>query len=410
MSAEANIIRAGFLPLLDSVVLIIAEERGFAAEEGLRLELVRENSWASIRDRITVGHFDVAHMLAPMPIAATLGLAPLHAPMIAPMALGLGGNTVTVSRELWSLLAPFGARPNLDAAETGAALAGLAAENTLGRKMRFGVVHPHSSHNYDLRYWLAGSGLVPGKDVEIVILPPPLLPDALAGKTIDGFCAGEPWGSVAVERGVGRILTTKDAIWRSSPEKVLGTTQLWADRHSDLLSALLRALFRAAQWCGQSENFADIAHILAQPRYLNQPADILVRGLSGRLLIGPDTELSAPGFFTPHARAATFPWRSHALWFYSQMVRWGQVAHDPGRAQLAAHTFRPDLYRQALSSLQTPLPGANAKVEGALSASTPVGAAGGALSLGPDGFFDGEIFDPEQFESYIERHMVRHNA
>lgn len=410
MSEGLEIIRVGFLPLLDSVVLIVAEEHGFAAQEGLHLELVRENSWASIRDRITVGHFDVAHMLAPMPVAATLGLAPLNAPMIAPMALGLGGNTVTVSAKLWQVLAAHGAKPDLDAHSAGAALKRTIPGGAAQKKLRLGVVHPHSSHNYDLRYWLAASGLTPDQDVDIVILPPPLLPDALAGGTIDGFCAGEPWGSIAVERGAGHILTTKDAIWRSSPEKVLGTTQLWAEQHPDLLTRLLRALYRAAQWSANTANFADIAHILAQPHYLNQPADILVRGLSGRLRIGPDMELSAPGFFTPNARAATFPWQSHALWFYSQMVRWRQVEHSRGRAELAARTFRPDLYRAALQTIDAALPGANAKVEGALQTQTLVGAIGGRLSLGPDGFFDAEIFDPEQLDRYIERQKAEQSA
>lgn len=410
MSDQLDTIRAGFLPLLDAVVLIVAQERGFAAQEGLRLELVRENSWASIRDRITVGHFDVAHMLAPMPIAATLGLAPLNTPMIAPMALGLGGNTVTVSHELWSALVSHGAQPDLDAATAGGALAQLVRANALGRKLRFGVVHPHSSHNYDLRYWLAASGVSPDRDVEIVILPPPLLPDALTQGTIDGFCAGEPWGSVAVEMNAGRILTTKDAIWRSSPEKVIGTTLLWAQQHPDLLSALIRALHQAAHWCGQSENFADVAHILAQPRFLDQPADVLMRGLSGRLLVAHNEELVAPGFFTPHARAATFPWQSHALWFYSQMVRWGQVRHSEHNAQLAAQSFRPDLYRLALKGTDAAVPGANAKVEGALATQTPVGAVGGALSLGPDGFFDGATFDPEALGRYIDRQSIKHDA
>lgn len=410
MSGKLDTIRAGFLPLLDSVVLIIAQEHGFAAQEGLQIELARENSWASIRDRITVGHFDVAHMLAPMPIAATLGLGVLNTPMIAPMALGIGGNTVTISNELWAELEARGAQSGLDAASSGTALAALVSDDALSRKVRFGVVHPHSSHNYDLRYWLAASGIAPDRDVEIVILPPPLLPDALTQGTIDGFCAGEPWGSVAVEMNAGRILTTKDSIWRSSPEKVLGTSLLWAQQHPELLSALLRALYKAAHWCGRSENFADVAHILAQPKFLNQPADIIIRGLSGRLLVSQNEETSAPGFFASHARAATFPWQSHALWFYSQMVRWGQVRHSEQNARLAAQTFRPDLYRAALQSIKAPLPGANAKVEGALKAQTPVGAAGGTLNLGPDGFFDGETFDPEKLDRYIQRQSAQHNA
>ena len=244
MTQSLYSISAGFMPLLDSVLLVLAREKGFAAREGLELNLVRETSWANIRDRVGVGHFDVAQMLAPMPIAATLGLSPLAVPVITPMVLGLGNNAVTVSASLWAAMAEAGAPTNLDAKATGMALAKVVA--TGGKKLRFGVVHQTSAHNYELRYWMAASGIRPDRDVEIVVLPPPLLPDALGSGGIDGYCVGEPWNSVGVADKGAHIATVKASIWQSSPDKVLGMRTQWADEHPEIVGSLIRALHGAA--------------------------------------------------------------------------------------------------------------------------------------------------------------------
>lgn len=280
-------------------------------------------------------------------------------------------------------------------------------ENEGRETLKFAVVHPHSGHNYELRYWLAASGIHPDRDIEIVVLPPPLMPDALKRGAIDGYCVGEPWNSVAVESGAGVIATVKAAIWRSSPEKVLGTTERWATANSDALAALIRALHQAALWCGASGNATEAAAILALPHYLNLPASPIERALAGRLEAAPGRFVPTADFFIPHDRAANFPWVSHALWFYSQMVRWGHVAHTPDNARRAAACYRPDLYRAALAPLRASVPSANSKVEGALLHPAPVGAVRGTLSLGPDGFFDGKVFDPEQLDAYISSQVRR---
>lgn len=395
---------AGFMPLLDSAVLVAAKEKRFAAAEGIDLTLVRETSWANIRDRMAVGHFQVAHMLAPMPIAANLGLTPLAADTIAPIALGLGGNAVTVSNALWIRMAVHGAIADLDPAAAGRALRHVVAERlgATDAQLRFAVVHPFSGHNYELRYWLSACGVEPERDVEIVYVPPPLMADALASGTIDGYCVGEPWNTAATSSSLGRIATIKAALWRSSPEKVLGVAAKWAEREPEALAGLLRALCRSAQWCASRENHRELAEMLGARALIDRPAEWMLHGLSGTLDIGGGEARQADNFFVPFAKAATFPWKSHALWFYSQMVRWGQVAHSAGNASIARETYRPDLYRSALKPLGIALPSANAKVEGALVAPTPVGSAGASLTLGPDGFFDGTLFDPDRLDDYIE--------
>ncbi|MDR7033490.1 CmpA/NrtA family ABC transporter substrate-binding protein [Mesorhizobium sp. BE184] len=401
-------IAAGIMPLLDSAILVAAREKGFAEAEGIDLHLVREISWANIRDRMAVGHFDVAHMLAPMPIACNLGMTPLATPTLAPMALGLGGNAVTVSVALWQKMADAGSVGDLDPTTAGRALrATIAAGAKAGRPtLRFGVVHPHSGHNYELRYWLAASGIDPDRDVEIVILPPPLMADAIGAGRIDGYCAGEPWNTAAVAKGLGHIATVKAAIWKSSPEKVLGVAALWAEANPGELAALLRALYRSAEWCAQPGNREELAGLLSCPHYLDCPVDWLLPALSGQIRSGAGT-VQVDDFFLPQAKAATFPWKSHALWFYSQMVRWGQINATAENAARALDTYRPDLYRSALKPLGVALPGANAKVEGALTSPTPVGSAGASLVLGPDGFFDGKVFDPDALDAYVRGQQAR---
>lgn len=403
MTPTSADITLGYMPLLDSAVLVTAVEKGFAREEGLSVRLVRETSWANIRDRIAVGHFQAAHMLAPMPIASNLGLTPLSLRLVAPFALGLGGNAVTVSAALWREMAIEGAGPGIDPAQNGAALKRIVARRRAegGLAPRFAVVHPFSGHNYELRYWLSACGIDPETEVEIVVVPPPLMPDAMAAGSIDGFCVGEPWNSVAAAAGTGRIATVKAAIWRLSPEKVLGVAERFAADNRPALDALLRALYRAAVWCGDAENLGELAALLAEKALAGVAAETLMPALTGHLELGNADRAEVPEFFVPNAKAANFPWQSHALWFYSQMVRWGHVAHTAQNALTARDSYRPDYYRQALKPLSVPMPGANLKVEGALAAAAPVGASHAGLVLGPDGFFDGRIFDPDRLDAYI---------
>ncbi|RWQ39051.1 MAG: ABC transporter substrate-binding protein [Mesorhizobium sp.] len=402
MAAEHQI-NAGFIPLFDSAVLVAAREIGFAAREGVDLTLSRETSWANIRDRIAIGHFDLAHMLGPMPIACNLGLTPLASDTIVPFSLGLGGNCVTVSNTLWAGMVAHGALPDLDPARAGKALVVLIRERAnAGRDpLRFAVVHPHSGHNYELRYWLAACGIDPSREIEIVIVPPPFMADALAAGRIDGYCVGEPWNSASVVAGTGHIVTIKALLWRNSPEKVVGVRKAWAEQNPDALAALLRALHHSARWCQDPANRGELAALMAQPSVLGLSPALQMPILTGHVALGGGAELAVEDFFLPFGKAANFPWKSHALWFYTQMVRWGHVAHTPENLAIARDCYRPDLYRSALKPLGVALPGANSKVEGALASATPVGSAGASLVLGPDGFFDGQIFDPDEIDAYI---------
>jgi len=371
----------GFIPLLDCASLVVAAERGFAAEEDLELALVRETSWANIRDRVVIGHFDAAHMLGPMTVASTLGIGHVKVPVIAPFALGLGGNAITVSLRLWEQMTSEGASAEGDPGTHAAALKRVVASRERARRepLTFAMVYPFSCHNYELRYWLAAGGIDPDREVRLIVIPPPFLVDALRAGQIDGFCVGEPWNSVAVHAGVGTIVTATTAIWPFSPEKVLGCRLEWAQRHPKQLASLQRALYRASQWCERLEHRAELATLLSQPRYVGAPADLLRQALESRLTL---TTHSKPthleNFYIPAQHNATFPWVSHALWFYAQMLRWKQIEFSAEHLAAVRSTYRPDLYRAALSSLNPDIPIGDSKVER---------------------FFDGTTFDPGEFDA-----------
>ncbi|MEP0520198.1 MAG: CmpA/NrtA family ABC transporter substrate-binding protein [Hyphomicrobiales bacterium] len=393
---------AGFMPLTDSSILLVAKEMGFAEEEGIALNLLRESSWANMRDRLAIGQFDVAHALAPMPLAANLGLTPFNTQLIAPMAFGLGGNAITVSNSVHDAMQGVSSFEINDAGTAGRVMKAVVESRKTAHKksLQFGVVHPHSVHNYELRYWLAGSGISPDIDIEIVVLPPQLMADALAAGQIDGFCVGEPWNTVAVTRGVGKIATVKAAIWPSSPEKVLAMRSEWAAENRYTVKSLIKALYDAARWCAKPDNVNELTDILARPEYLDQSASVIEPGITGSILSG-QTLKDGLNFFEPYARAATFPWQSHALWLYTQMVRWGHVKHKQENIPLALESFRPDLYRESLAHFGVAVPAANSKVEGGLAEMTAVGVSSQSLFLGPDGFFDDTVFDPDRVEAYI---------
>ncbi|MEC9346570.1 MAG: CmpA/NrtA family ABC transporter substrate-binding protein [Pseudomonadota bacterium] len=405
-------VRVGFMPLVDCAPLVVAREKGFAALEGLKLDLARETSWANIRDRLVVGHFDAAHMPAPMPIAASLGVGPLHVAMAVPMVLSLGGNAITVSNSLWRDMCAAADEPlvvSRPKASANALARVVAAREAAGEPpLTFAIVHPFSGHNYDARYWLASAGIHPDEDVRLIVVPPPFMADALAAGQVDGFCVGEPWSSRAVESGIGRIVTTKAALWRQGPEKVLSFRADWVEREPELLAAVIRAVWKAACWADEPENRAALADMLSDSAYLGVEPQVIARALSGRLVLEHGQEpVEIPDFMMFRRSAATFPWRSHALWIYSQIVRWGQVEPGPEMLEAARRTYRPDLYRRILGPLGVTLPNASMKVEGALTAPTPVASSTGRMVLGPDGFFDGQRFDPDDIEGYMAGFAIR---
>jgi len=397
MAAEFTI---GFLPLVDACLPILAREHGFAEEEGVALRLVRDMSWATVLDRLLYGHSDAAHMVAPLAIATTLGRGRPATPMSVPFILGLNGNAVTFSG---ALAEATGCGEGLgDPAQVGARLAAVArARLEAGKPLRFGVVHRYSSHNYMLRYWLAACGIRPDRDVEVTTVAPPFCADALEQGEVDAICVGEPWNSVAVERGAGRIVLFTAQIWRRGVEKVLAMREGVLDARRGEVEALIRALRKAGRHFVDPENWDANAAILARAEYLDGDPVLIRRAISDHLLLSRGGRIiHYPEFMFQHREVANFPWISQAEWLYTQMVRWDGTPFDAGEAERAARVFRSDVYRSALIDTGDMLPGASSKVEGSLARPTAVAMQQGAMILDNNMFFDGRTFDPADLEGY----------
>lgn len=388
-----KVLRAGFIPLVDASVLIAAAEFGFAGKEGLTLDLVKDVSWANVRDRLAFRQFDIAHMLSPMPVASMLGLGSNPSPTIAPFSLGRGGNAITLSTRLFERMREAGGiSENASALQNAKALATvLRTTKANGEPLpMFGVTYPFSSHNYEFRYWLAAGGIDPDRDVKLVVVPPPLTSDALAAGAIDGFCVGAPWNMVASERGVGRIVAAKQDIWPLAPEKVIGMRPEWAETHPETVSRLIVALDAAAQWCDDPANHDALAEALADPRLLAAPVEIIRHVLAGEFsLDAKGNRRIIPDYFTFQRGFANYPKPGHALWIYSQMIRWGQVKFSDEGLRAAASAYRPDLYRTALGTGPAE---PDFGIEGAEDWNR---------------FMDRHVFDPTALQDYVEGFAVR---
>jgi ABC-type nitrate/sulfonate/bicarbonate transport system substrate-binding protein len=378
----------GFIPLVDAAALIVAVDKGFAAAEGLGVTLVREVSWSNVRDKLNIGLFDAAHLLAPVAIASSLGLGHVKVPIVAPFNLGLNGNAITVSAALHAAIMSEIEGDPFDPMATALALARVvAARRRRGAEpLTFGMTFPFSTHNYQLRFWMAAGGVDPDEDVRLVVLPPPYMVDSIVNGQIDGFCVGAPWNSIAVDLGVGLILHFVSDILVRAAEKVLAVRQGWSEKNPEAVAALIRAAFRAAEFIEDPGNRAEAARILAQPERIGVDAEIILRTLDGRLKISPDGTIRASDRYLLVGReGASRPEPVQAAWLYAQMVRWGQAAIGPEALKTAKAVFRPDLYDAAL--------GRQGEFAGA---------------PGAVGAFAGPPFDPDDIAGHLAAFDIRH--
>lgn len=344
---------ASFVPLVDCAVLVAAREQGFAASEDVDLHLVKEPSWASLRDHLCLGHVDCAHALAPLPVALTLGVGQVQVDCVAPFVLGRGGNAVTLSTHLVNQMQRLSPDALAGPAEAGKALA--AVVRGRASPLTLGMTFPFSNHNFDLRYWLASAGVHPDRDVRLVSIPPPLMVDSLRAGLVDGFCVGEPWNSLAVAQGLGYIVATQSQLFPRAAEKVLAMRAAFAE-NAERLSRLMRALDAAARWADDPAHHPALAAQLARSEYLGVAQTLIEAILAGRQRLGADAQLNDPDFLYFHRRAANLPSAANGVWAYAQMVRWGQLAPGDEHQRLAADVFRPDLYRRSLPDAKLEVP------------------------------------------------------
>jgi NitT/TauT family transport system ATP-binding protein len=380
-------LRIGFIPLVDAAALIVAVDKGFTAAEGLEVELVREVSWSNVRDKLNIGMFDAAHLLAPVAIASSLGVGHVKVPIAAPFNLGINGNAITVSPALHAALMEEIDGDRFDPMVTAKALSRVVARRrkTGAEPLTFGTTFPFSTHNYQLRFWMAAAGVDPDEDVRLVVLPPPFMAESLASGHVDAFCVGAPWNSVAVDLGIGHILHFVSDIVARAAEKVLAMRQTWSDRHPDTVASLVRAAAKAVAFIADPDNREETAQMLARPDRVGIDAEVIRRVLDGRLKISPDGGVRESGRYLLIGReGAARPDPVQAAWLYAQMVRWDQTTLSAAGLKTAMGVFRPDLYDAAL------------------------GEAGGSQASdgGPFEAFAGPAFDAEKLRGYLDAFAI----
>jgi two-component system, oxyanion-binding sensor len=333
-------LRIGYVPLTDAALLHVAKAQNLTAKHGLDIELVAESSWANIRDKLVAGHFDAAHMLAPAAIAVSLGIGHIKAPLVAPVALGLNGNAVTVSKSLFDTLLLEAQGDMANPRVTAKALANIVARRREKAEtpVTFGHVFPFSSHHFQLRLWLRAGNIDPDEDVRLVVVPPPFMVETLRKGQIDGFCVGAPWNSVAVAAGAGAILHQGTDIVRDCPEKVLAFQAKWADSHEKEVVALVDAIGGAARWIADPSNqgplITQLTHVAG-----HAITQATMERILGNLASGP--ALAATGLRLDEESIKADP--AQALWLFAQMVAAGQTAYSDSLAEAAAAVYAPNI-------------------------------------------------------------------
>lgn len=371
LDVEKDELKFGFIKLTDMAPLAIAYEKGYFEDEGLFVTLEPQANWKVLLDRVITGDLDGAHMLAGQPLAATIGFG-TKAHIVTPFSMDLNGNGITVSNEIWDLM-----KPHLEMDADGKPVHPIKADalkkvvdgfKAEGRPFNMGMVFPVSTHNYELRYWLASGDIHPGfysptdvsgqinADALLSVTPPPQMPATLEAGTIDGYCVGEPWNQAAVFKGIGVPVITDYEIWKNNPEKVFGLTKGFTEENPNTTLALTKALIRAAQWLDENDNAnrMEAVEILARSEYVGADAEVIANSMTGTFEYEKGDKRDVPDFNVFFRYFATYPYYSDAVWYLTQMRRWGQIAEPKSDAwfdEVARSVYLPDIYLQAAQML-----------------------------------------------------------
>ena len=399
----------GIIPLTDCAALVVAAEKGYFKKHGLDVTISKEASWANIRDKVAIGALDGAHMLAGMPIAASLGVGAIPKPTVTAFSMDLNGNGITVSNELYERMMAADPEAMKGSPTSARALKKIIDEDKAkGRPpMTFAMVFPVSTHNYEIRYWMGAAGIDPDNDVRLIVIPPPQMVANLRARNIVGYCVGEPWNERAVQAGLGRTIITNYEIWNNNPEKVFGVNLEWAEKYPNTHKAVVCALIEAAQWMDKPENRMEVVDIISQKSYVNAPPEVVKMSMTGTFQYARDEAARPlPDFNVFYRYAATFPWCSHAEWFITQMYRWGQIDKAIDIRKAASSVYRPDIYRAAAKEMGVAYPSIDYKTEGTHGGAWTLDDATRPIAMGPDKFFDGMPYDPSKLIAYLRGFKV----
>lgn len=414
LELEKDEIKLGFIKLTDCAPLVIAHEKGFFMDEGLTVQLEAQANWRILLDRVLNGELDGAHMLAGQPIAAYAGVD-TKADVITAFSLDRNGNAITVSNEIWREIKAK--NPELNKAKPKHPIVAdylkpiVQDRKSQGKPLRLAMVFPVSTHNYELRYWLAAGGIHPGYytqadttgvtdgDVSISVTPPPQMPVTMEQGTIQGYCVGEPWNQQAVIKKIGVPVITDEEIWKNNPEKVFGVTREWNDKHPNTHVAVLKALLRACQWLDESqENRQEASKILSQQEYVGADAAVIANSMTGTFEYEPGDKRDMPDFNRFFREHATYPYYSDCIWYLTQMRRWGQIqeAHpDTWYFSMAQAVYRPEIWKRAAEELLQ---------EGHIKPTDIPNTDG--IRPPDNGFIDGIVFDARKPNRYLTQFKI----
>lgn len=370
---EIEDLKFGFIKLTDMAPLAVAYEKGFFEDEGLYVTLEAQANWKVLLDRVIDGELDGAHMLSGQPLGATIGIG-TKAEVITAFSMDLNGNAITVSNKTWQQM-----KPNIPKQADGKLVHPIKAdalkpvvESYLdqGKPFNMGMVFPVSTHNYELRYWLAAGGIHPGyyapesgdnsgqlnADVLLSVTPPPQMPATMEAGTIEGYCVGEPWNQQAVFKGIGAPVVTDYEIWKNNPEKVFGVSKSWAEKYPNTHIRVVKALIRAAHWLDANDNAnrVEAVKLLAKSEYVGADFDVIANSMTGTFEYEKGDVREVPDFNVFFRHNATYPYYSDAIWYLTQMRRWGQISQeksDDWYMDVARKVYRPDIYQQAANAL-----------------------------------------------------------
>jgi len=363
-------LKLGFIKLTDCAPIVIAKEKGFFKEAGLNVEIEAQANWKVLLDRVIAAELDGAHMLAGQPLGASIGIG-TKADVVTALTMDLNGNGITVSNKIWELMQQNDPKLKSDKPPHPISAASLVPVvkqfKAKGTPLKMGMVFPVSTHNYELRYWLAASGIHPGfytktdttgvaqADVLLSVTPPPQMPATLEAGTIQGYCVGEPWNQQAVAKGIGVPVVTNSEIYKNKQEKVLGVTRAWADKNPKTHVAMTKALIRAGRWLDESlENRKEAARILSNKAYVGADEEVIANSMTGYFYYQKSDKRELPDFNVFFRHFCQYPYYSDAIWFLTQMRRWGQIPDaqpDSFYHETAKKVYLPEVYKKAAEEL-----------------------------------------------------------
>jgi len=416
---EKDELKFGFIKLTDMAPLAVAYENGYFEDEGLYVTLEAQANWKVLLDGVIDGQLDGAHMLAGQPLAATIGFG-TSAHIVTPFSMDLNGNGITVSSEVWAAMKeniPHEDGKPVHPIKADALKPVVESYRDKGLPFNMGMVFPVSTHNYELRYWLAAGGIHPGyyaphkgditgqaqADVLLSVTPPPQMPATLEAGTIYGYCVGEPWNQQAVFKGIGVPVITDYEIWKNNPEKVFGMTKEFTEAYPNTSVRIVKALLRAAYWLDQNDNAnrPEAVEILSRPEYVGADEEVIAASMTGTFEYEKGDVRDVPDFNVFFRYNATYPYYSDAVWYLTQMRRWGQISEpksDEWFHEVARKVYQPGIYKTAALELIE---------EGYLSADDfPDFPAESGFKAPQGEFIDGKVFDGTKPNEYLEQFPI----